>query len=1422
MKTSFLIISAWFLLATYSAEAQQAGAPQLSGTNNSPLNYREDDDPAALLPELIITDDNSQQMKMATFQFGDNYSPEVDRLVFEETQDVKVFFDQDSGILYLLAASARNGVSTSVMQSAMRNVGYQTVSDDPGSKDILVSVTVTDLEGNRSGAIGRTVRVEPVSDPPVLSSDRTTPQEASPGSDYEVFPEVEIEDPDSDLFSRAVIEIVDSNGLLDELSVDDDTDLEIEEEARKITISGEASLEEYQEIIESVEYEYPSFFSREEGVRRIRLELTDAEGVRSNFLSRYFIIQPIVGRRIDIPPSLENLTAETDEGQTFNFETRFFEEGFNDSRADRLSAITIESLPRYGKLFLGDTEFTNQLIINDPVVSRSEIDQLRYVPDPFYNGEDSFRWNARDQENFAANEATIIIEIVPVNQAPDLSLPEEVVVDEDTPTPINNISLEDPDREEMKIELDAKNGGLFLPELVVARNLVTFSGNKQNGEKKVSFEGPTAMVAFALSGLIYQPDINYTGSDFITVKVDDQQGGNAQGQIDINIRSVNDSPELVDLEETVLTYTENEPSVPITATLSLSDEENDFIASATVSISQGYDASDTLIVENNDGISSTYDEGVLSLSGNAAAAIYQEVLRSTRFLSRGDNPSPGSRTISFTATDTLGAESEKVSRGLEVVTVNDAPELANLEENQLGFISGGSPVNITNELTITDQDNQNLTEATIAFGDNYDAAIDTLEYIDGENITGNWDEDAGILTLEGTASVMAYQKALRSVLYRNQSSQNVEESRTVRIFVSDGEAESAQVERELVPNQPPLISSFEIETDEEQVITFNAADFPFQDTDNFPEGELFGIIITELPEKAVLTLNNDTLTADNLNQVILTDDIEQLEYRPLADANGVDRFSWNASDGASFSDSDAQVNITINPIPDAPVVTSFMVETEEDQSLSFTSTQFSEATSDPDGDALASVIIRTTPVNGQLLLNDIVLPANSQLGVSELDQLTYLPSENFAGEDKFSWSASDGDNTSSQSAEVSIIVNPVNDAPIISSFTRAITEGEPYNFRADDFAQNYVDIEGAALAQIRIVSLPENGTLLLDGSALSVGAELSIAQIAAMTYQPGNTSGNLSVSFEWNASDGTLFSESSAQVNIIIGQAVTNFSITALEDEEYNFSRLQFANNYGNPNEALQTIRIEELPENGSLLFNNEAVEVNQEIRDSEISQLLYTPNENFSGEDSFSWNASGGSGYAEQAALVEITVDAVNDAPFISTIADQSLVAGSRSEPISFQVSDLETEAESLSITVFSGNENIIPTEQINVEGSGSNRSLTVRATEGSEGEITVSVVVSDGDQQSEAQFSVEIVPYNIDIAVEQELEICSGESGSLQLSVQGGQPPYRLQTVCAEDECPATYSEGVISFEPQVSTTYFISLVDENGIRSNVDTVS
>ena len=1425
-----MMLGGFFFSASMQALAQSAGTPpRIENTGTAPVGYQEDRPAALLLNTVIIADDDSQNMSLATFSFGNGYDAAQDTLVFEETTNIRGHFDETSGTLYLLAFPAGQGVSINQMQTAVRSVAYLLTGDNPGVRTLSVGITVTDAEGNRSETVIRNLNIKSSNDNPVISSTETTPANAERNREIRIFDKATISDPDNNLFQRLEVEIAEGFDQ-DQLSLRGNLPgFTVNDEAKTIIIEGQGDANTYTRIIKSIYYEHDPFFARVSGIRKVNLRIFDTSGGSSNTLSRYFVVQPLIGSSVNIPPYLKDFQVNTDEGSSISFSSTFFTDNIVDPEDD-FAGVTIESLPRHGSLFLGASEVNNQFIINNTLITRSQLNELRYQPDALYNGRDSFEWNARDQQNFAANPAAVVIQVASVNQLPQINAPASVDVEEDTPRQLNDIRVTDPDQEPLRISVSASHANLFLPASVIDRGFVEFISGSRNGDKLIIFSSSANLAAYALSGLVYAPEENFAGSDEIEINVDDNEGGDVDRTISVNVLLVNDAPELENLESTPVSYTENAPAVLLTTAISLSDEEGNQITSARISISEGYaGVEDVLGFTPQSGITGSYADGILTLSGSASAAAYQAVLRSVTYVNNSDNPSAQSRIISFSATDAGGAQSMAVNRELNVIPINDPPVLSGLEDSPISFVQNGDPVSISSSLVISDSDNPTLSSATITFDeDEFEDDEDLLEFSGNGSIQASWDEDDGVLILSGSATVAAYQQAIRNVTYRNTSDDPDDDEISITIRVSDGSAFSNEVVRsvEVITNDPPLISSFDRSINEDQPLTFALSDFPYEDPDNGPNAGIASIAITRLPGMGVLVVGEDTITTEEMEAAsngftISAAEIDAFRYLPLPDSSGTDNFEWNAFDGAEYAESAALVNITISPQPDAPVPADFSVEAVEDQLYGFSAGQFADATRDADGDALSRVIIRSVPDNGALLLNSISIPANSELSLAELEDLQYRPAPNYNGEDAFRWAASDGERISSQNASVLISVTPVNDAPIVASFTKAINESESYTFTTADFSANYLDIENIPLSAISITSLPSVGTLLLNGNPLGAGTNITSANISQLVYQPAAEQGGGKVSFGWTASDGELMAEDEAVVTIIIGVGVTDFAISTSEDEAYSFSPAQFASNYGNPDASLQSIRIDELPENGSLLLNEEVVSIGQEISETDIALLIYQPAENFFGEDSLSWNASGGDSYADQPAKVLISVAAVNDAPVISQLSDISLLAGSSSEEITFEVNDLESEAEEIVISTFSSDNSIISADQIVISGEGSTRTLTLSAVAESQGEVLITLVASDGQAQGERQFNVTVVPYLVSLELENELNICTGESEILPVSLQGGQAPYELQAVCELQDCSLTFSDGEITFSPAASTTYFISFVDANGIRSNVDTV-
>ena len=205
--------------------------------------------------------------------------------------------------------------------------------------------------------------------------------------------------------------------------------------------------------------------------------------------------------------------------------------------------------------------------------------------------------------------------------------------------------------------------------------------------------GQSVTAAQIADGLVqYRPDANENGEDFdsFTFQVRDN-GGTAGGGINLDqtpntftfdVTAVNDAP-APDLNGATAgtgssaDYTENAGRVLLASGALLSDVDSANMTGATVSITDGFQASTDLLTVNGsasgvvNGVTFAYNAttGVLSLSGSATTAVYQALLRQIGFASTSESPGV-SRTVSWTVTDG-GAVSAAVTTTITVTAVED-------------------------------------------------------------------------------------------------------------------------------------------------------------------------------------------------------------------------------------------------------------------------------------------------------------------------------------------------------------------------------------------------------------------------------------------------------------------------------------------------------------------------------------------------------------------------------------------------------------------------------------------------------------------------------------------------------------------------------------------------------------------------------
>ena len=106
-------------------------------------------------------------------------------------------------------------------------------------------------------------------------------------------------------------------------------------------------------------------------------------------------------------------------------------------------------------------------------------------------------------------------------------------------------------------------------------------------------------------------------------------------------------------------------------------------------------------------------------------------------------------------------------------------------------------------------------------------------------------------------------------------------------------------------------------------------------------------------------------------------------------------------------------------------------------------------------------------------------------------------------------------------------------APAVSGFAKLGVENKPIAFSASDFAGNFSEASGSALVKVKILSLPDHGTLKLAAGNVSVNQEIAAADLSMLSFMP-DTDWLGTTSFGWNASDGNQYAPNGASVTLTI------------------------------------------------------------------------------------------------------------------------------------------------------------------------------------------------------------------------------------------------------------------------------------------------
>jgi hypothetical protein len=173
-------------------------------------------------------------------------------------------------------------------------------------------------------------------------------------------------------------------------------------------------------------------------------------------------------------------------------------------------------------------------------------------------------------------------------------------------------------------------------------------------------------------------------------------------------------------------------------------------------------------------------------------------------------PAPGyNGPDAFTFTVSDGAlVSAAATVAITVTAVDDPPVTS--ASGTLAYTENDPATAIAPALTVTDSDSGVLTGASVQITSGLHAAEDALTLPARPDITGSFDAASGTLTLTGSATVAAYEAALRDVRYRNLSDDPSADDRTVTFRARDAGGFGPAGTRTITVapvNDPPAITT---------------------------------------------------------------------------------------------------------------------------------------------------------------------------------------------------------------------------------------------------------------------------------------------------------------------------------------------------------------------------------------------------------------------------------------------------------------------------------------------------------------------------------------------------------------------------------------------------------------------------------------
>ena len=438
---------------------------------------------------------------------------------------------------------------------------------------------------------------------------------------------------------------------------------------------------------------------------------------------------------------------------------------------------------------------------------------------------------------------------------------------------------------------------------------------------------------------------------------------------------------------------------------------------------------------------------------------------------------------------------------------------------------------------------------------------------------------------------------------------------------------------------------------------------------------------------------------------------------PAAGLSGTSTITITVSDGTLTTPTNFV--LTVNAVNSPPTITNINDQTTPENTptgaIAFT-------IADPDN-PVATLTVTGTSSNAPL-----VPDANIVFGGSGANRTVIItPVAGQSGTATITITVSDGTATGTTTFQLN--VNDVNNPPTISAITdQTTTENTPTG--AIPFTVGDAETPAGSLT----LTATSSNTSLIPIANISFGGS---GANRTVTINPGaSLSGSATVTI--TVSDGTSTVSTTFNVNITPVNDAPTVTPIANQTTIENTPTGAISFNIGDAETPAAnlivtgTSSVTTLVPNGNIVFGGSGSD----------RTVTLTPAPGESGSTTITINV--GDGTVVTSITFTLAVGAVNDAPTITAITNQTTTEDVATPALPFTIGDAETPAASLTVTASSSDKTLVPDANVVVSGSDISRSVTVTPASNQTGTTTITLTVSDGAQSTSTTFVVTVTGAN------------------------------------------------------------------------------